>query len=165
MGTVRILHASDLHISLYRNMVSSIDYFSHLRDEQNLNLWTLTKLAREFFKGFRKKMTASSYDSVVLKRLAHFIYDAAKRKVVDGQFVIEDSPDKVDAILLTGDLATTGSPKDIAVVKEFLQSTVDPGVPYRNLNREATLAAVASPVWYLPGNHDRFVPTLKPASI
>lgn len=110
-------------------------------------------------------MTASSYDPVVLKRLALFIYENARKKYVDDELVTEDGPDKVDAIILTGDLATTGSVKDINRVKNFLHSPGKPRVPYLNLEREATLAAVVSPVWYLPGNHDRFVGTLNSAGI
>jgi 3',5'-cyclic AMP phosphodiesterase CpdA len=159
MATVRILHASDLHISIHRNMVSSIDHFSHLRDQDNLNLWTLAKLARELYTGFRKKMTASSYDSVVLKRLALFIYENAKKKYLGDRVLTEDGPDKIDAVVITGDLATTGSANDIAAVRDFLRSPASLREPYLNSNHEATLAAVASPVWYLPGNHDRFEPT------
>ena len=159
MATVRILHASDLHISIDRNMVSSIDHFSHLRDQHNLNLWTLAKLARELYRGFRKKMTASSYDSVVLKRLALFIYDNAKKKYKGDRLLTENGSDKIDAVVITGDLATTGSANDIGAVSEFLHSSPSSRQPYLNSKQEATLAAVASPVWYLPGNHDRFEPT------
>ena len=160
MPTLRILHASDLHISLFKNMVSSVDHFSNLRDQQNLNFWTLSKLAAEFFRSFRKKMTASSYDPVVLKRFAHFVYNHSRTKFVDGAVSIEKEPTKVDAVILTGDLATTGSPHDIERVSSFLSSPFDARYPYLNNNHEATLSAIQDPIWFFPGNHDRFVPTL-----
>lgn len=160
MPTLRILHASDLHISVFKNMVSSVDHFSNLRDQQNLNFWTLSKLAAEFFRSFRKKMTASSYDPVVLKRLAHFIYNYSRTKVVDGAVATENDPNSVDAVILTGDLATTGSSHDIQRVSNFLSSPFDHRYPYLNNNHEATLSAIKDPIWFFPGNHDRFVPTL-----
>lgn len=157
MPTIRILHASDLHISVHQNMVSPIDHFSNLRAQGNLGFVTLVKLARMAYKAFRQKMTASSYESNVLKHLAKFIYDRSRQKLKGGQLVFEDGADKIDAIVLSGDLATTGDPDDIDMVKDFLFSAPgDLRYPYENLIHEATLSAVKSPIWYFPGNHDRF---------
>jgi 3',5'-cyclic AMP phosphodiesterase CpdA len=139
-------------------MVSTVDHFSHLQDQRNLNLWTLSKLAVGFYKAFRKKMTASSYDPVLLKRLAHFAYENARGKEDDAG--VEGGLDKLDAIILTGDLATTGNQNDIQLVKSFLQSTGNSRYPYLNDQHEATLGAIQIPIWFLPGNHDRLVPTL-----
>jgi len=155
VATVRILHASDLHMSVHKNMVSPVDQFSHLRSQANLNLLTLSNLAREAYKAFRKKMTASSYEPVVLKRLAHFIYHNSKEKLVDGKVVTEDSPEKIDAVILSGDLATTGHLDDIKKVKNFFTAPFDSRYPYESQMHEATVSAVRTPIWYFPGNHDR----------
>jgi len=44
MRTIRLLHASDLHISTHKNMVSPVDQLSQLR-KVNLNPTTLVHLA------------------------------------------------------------------------------------------------------------------------
>ena len=159
MTSVRILHASDLHISIYKNEISTSDKFSHLLDTSTIGPWEFAKLARQAFKAFRKKMTASSYEPEVLKRLAYFIYDRAREITFQGRTVVQEGVDKIDAVVLSGDLATTGNDTDIMKVKEFLSSPSDARYPYENLNHEATLNAVKTPVWFLPGNHDRFQPT------
>jgi 3',5'-cyclic AMP phosphodiesterase CpdA len=160
MATVRILHASDLHISVYKNERSPVDKFSDLHMQGNLNLWTLSKLGREAYKSFRQKMTASSYSPQLLKYLAHFIYYQARRKVTeDGLLIEQEGPEKIDAVILTGDLATTGNLNDIQKVKRFLTADFNPKYPYISRRQEATLSALKIPVWYFPGNHDRFVPT------
>lgn len=161
MPTIRILHASDLHISIHKNMVSPIDQLTQLGNVK-LNPTTLAQLAKwatRALKAFLKKMTASSYEPDVLKHLTLFIYNNARQKKVDGEDQIEQGDDKVDAVLLSGDVATTGSQLDIDKVKSFLNSSIDPIHPYENLNGEATLTAVSIPVWIVPGNHDRFEPT------
>ena len=163
MFTFRILHASDLHISVHKNMVSPIDQLTQLQ-KGNLSLATLAQLARwatSALKAFLKKMTASSYEPDVLKRLTLFIYDNARQRIVDGEDRTEEGEDKIDAVLFSGDLATTGSQLDIDKVKSFLNSSIHPYYPYENLNNKATLTAVSIPVWFIPGNHDRFEPTTK----
>lgn len=160
MSTLRILHASDLHISTNKRMVSPVDMFSHLSATGNLSLATLSSLAMRALPGFLRKTTASSYDPDLLEFLAEFIYENAKKKLGDEDSLIEEvGPEKLDAVIITGDLATTGKAGDIGLVKEFLKGPFDPRYPHLNLNQEATLAAVKIPVWYFPGNHDRFTPT------
>jgi 3',5'-cyclic AMP phosphodiesterase CpdA len=160
MPSIRILHASDLHISTYKNRVSAVDHFAQLRMTGDMGVWQLGALAWQFYEAFRRKMTASSYDPVVLKFLAQFIYSHARQKRWKGGTVSEAGADKVDAIILSGDLATSGYDTDIDKVKEFLSAAPHPWYPYASSDEDevATLAAIVSPVWYLPGNHDRFVP-------
>ena len=162
MPRIRILHASDLHISFYKNMVSPVDEFHQLL-AQGLTLTELSAIAYNLAKAYWKKMAASSYDPTVLHRLAFFIYLNAKERWMNGQVVFNHS-ESIDAVLLSGDLATRGTVEDIQRVDEFLNSRPNPSVPYENDNCDGTLAAVMIPKWILPGNHDRFRPSWGPTS-
>lgn len=108
-------------------------------------------------------MAVSSYDPEILESLAEFIYENAKRKLdYDGSEIIDDGEEKLDAVILTGDLATTGSRDDIEMVAKFLRAKFNAKYPHKSQEddyRGATLSAVKIPVLYLPGNHDRYIPT------
>jgi predicted phosphodiesterase len=162
MPTIRILHASDLHISAQKDKnVSPIDQLTQL-GKVKLNPTTLLHFASwvtRALKAFLKKMTASSYEPDVLKRLTLFIYNNARKKKIDGREHTEQGEDKIDGVILSGDLATTGIQLDIDKVKRFLSSSIDPVHPWKNQDGEATLTAVSIPIWIVPGNHDRFEPT------
>lgn len=162
MPTIRILHASDLHISAQKDMnISPIDQLTQL-GKVKLNATTLLFLAswtKRALKAFLKKMTASSYEPDVLKRLTLFIYDNARKRKIDGKDQVEVGDDKIDAVILSGDLATTGIQIDIDKVQRFLSSSIDALHPWKNQDGEATLTAVSIPIWIVPGNHDRFEPT------
>jgi predicted phosphodiesterase len=160
MTAIKILHASDLHISINKSFRSPVDKFSDLRELGKLKPWELSKLAVKTLIVFLKKMAASSYDPKLLKYLTEFIYENAKKKLDDdGSLLEDDSPNKIDAVVLTGDLATTGHLDDIKMVESFLKAPFDPRYPHLSHTHEATLSAVRIPVWYFPGNHDRFTPT------
>jgi predicted phosphodiesterase len=63
----------------------------------------------------------------------------------------------LDAVILTGDLATTGDKVDLQQAYDFLHAP--PGHPaFQSATRRATLAGVQKPLLLLPGNHDRFGP-------
>lgn len=162
MPTLRILHASDLHISAQKNKnISPIDQLTQL-GKVKLNATTLLHLAnwaRRALKAFLRKMTASSYEPEVLKHLTLFIYNNARKKKVDGKDQTEEGDDKIDAVILSGDLATTGIQIDIDKLQRFFSSPIDPVHPWENQDGEATLAAVSIPKWIVPGNHDRYEPT------
>lgn len=149
--SIRILHASDLHISFHKNMVSPLDQFRQLQAQGALSPKELVKLALKLRRDCIKKMAASSYDPDVLHDLARFIYDNARHRTVDD--------DGVDAVLLSGDLATLGTAADFYEVKQFLTSTPGPRLRYENSNGHATLSGIGIPTWMLPGNHDRYIPT------
>lgn len=108
-------------------------------------------------------MSASSYDPEILEALAEFIYENAKHTIYEDSN--NNSPDgekKLDAVVLTGDLATTGTTADIEQVSKFLGARSNPRLPHKSDEEEyrgATLSAVKVPILCLPGNHDRFIPT------
>jgi 3',5'-cyclic AMP phosphodiesterase CpdA len=164
MPSIRILHASDLHISVHKQLRSALDSLGDLDDPWDASAGGIAeklRIAKTLFTTWWKKMSASSYDPEILEALAEFIYEHAKRKSTAEEEVPEGG-EKLDAVVLTGDLATTGSEDDIERVARFLEADSDPRCPYRSRDadyRGATLSAVQVPVLYLPGNHDRFVPT------
>lgn len=135
MKPIRILHASDLHIVLYKNhnYRSPLD---RLEDINFTNDWSWNgireklKTPQNFFNSWWKKLSASSYEPEVLDALAEYIYKNAIRKN-DGQGnLIEDSEGNLDAVILTGDLATTGEKDDILQTRKFLQGTPNEKRPY-----------------------------------
>lgn len=164
METIKILHASDLHISIHKQFRSPVDKLKeiNLGDWSRKGIWEKLKVPSEFTKAWWKKMAASSYDPEILRALAEFIYRRARRKLdPDGKEIYLEDAD-LDAVILTGDLATTGAEDDILQVRNFLSSPFNPKYPHKSRDahyRGATLSAVKIPVVILPGNHDRYVPT------
>jgi 3',5'-cyclic AMP phosphodiesterase CpdA len=163
MSSINLLHASDLHISVDSCLRSPIDRWADLN-----SLWDFS------LGGIKEKLTAvRSSTKALIKRSASSHYPDALESLAE--FIIENSdpataakPDpsipKLDAVILTGDLATTGRKGDIEEVENFLTANPNPKLPYRSNDpkyRGATLAAVSVPVIFLPGNHDRFRPTKK----
>ena len=127
MTSVRILHASDLHISSASNITSPFDHFT----------------PGTLFDAVVEKMLVSTYDPAVLLRLADFIHAQAARGALD-------------AVLLTGDIATTGDIDDLNKALDFIEATPDPRLPSLTTEKAPTLGGLDIPVWLLPGNHDRY---------
>jgi 3',5'-cyclic AMP phosphodiesterase CpdA len=130
MASVRILHASDLHIANQENITSPADRFTP---------GTIKDAAVN-------RMLASSYDSGILLHLARFAYQQAQKGMLD-------------AILLTGDISTTGSREDLQKSVDFIHEPAEHGLGWQNAMGQARLADVGVPVWLLPGNHDRYETT------
>lgn len=127
MTSVRILHASDLHISSVSNITSPFDHFT----------------PGTVFDAVVEKMLVSTYDPAVLLRLVDFIHkQVAKRGL--------------DAVLLTGDIATTGDIDDLNKALDFIQAAPDPRLLSLTSEKEPTLGNLRIPIWLLPGNHDRY---------
>jgi len=166
MASINILHASDLHISLHKQLRSPIDRFGDLRDPWNISphgIGEKLQVVNNLITAWWKKMAASSYDPEILEALAEFIYQNARSKLDEnGDSIVEDGEDKLDAVVLTGDLATTGTSDDIERVSKFLRARSSSKCPHKSDEsdyRGATLSAVKLPILCLPGNHDRFIPT------
>jgi 3',5'-cyclic AMP phosphodiesterase CpdA len=123
------------------------------------------RITKNLYIAWRKERAVSSYNPEILEALAEFIYENAKSKLDEhGSEITEEGKDKLDAVLITGDLATTGTRDDIKRVLKFLRAKFNPKSPYKSTDTDytgGTLSAVKIPVFYLPGNHDRYVPTLK----
>lgn len=164
MASINILHASDLHICIHDQLRSPIDKFGDLENPWDISLSGMSekfRLLPEFALAWWQKMAASSYDPETLQALAEFIYNNARRKLDEqGNEIVESGEDKLDAVVLTGDLATTGSYDDIKLVANFLRAPSSRRCCYKSgekYYRGPTLSAVKIPVLCLPGNHDRFI--------
>lgn len=134
------------------------------------------------WKALRRMSLASSYEPRVLNHLAEFIVHNAKGVKPDVLQYDEDwaskhkivfLKEKLDAVVLTGDLATTGLDADLKLVKRFFNADYDPDVPHLPIARGSIIATLSAldnaktPVVFLPGNHDRYwfhwkVPTYMP---
>jgi 3',5'-cyclic AMP phosphodiesterase CpdA len=133
MPPVRILHASDLHIAVKAKLTSVFDQIS----------------AGMYFHALRPRALASTYDPAILLRLADLIYHD-----YNGRY-INQAAHRLDAVLLTGDLATTGKHHDLEAAVKFIDGPVHPYLPTQTPDYVPTLASSRTPVWLLPGNHDR----------
>lgn len=155
MTPIKILHASDLHISMNEEVRSPVDKWSDLdKWDVSASGWRDKKAAwEEIWKSFLSGTTsASSYQSAILRSFAEFANKYCKKYDDDGRAV----SGFIDAVVLTGDLATTGEEDDIKLVKAFLEAPANEDYPHTSgPGRDATLSALEVPVLYLPGNHDR----------
>jgi predicted phosphodiesterase len=61
----------------------------------------------------------------------------------------------VDAILITGDIATTGLPADLNIARNFVTARATAGGFVSDV-RFPTLNGSGVPIYVLPGNHDRY---------
>lgn len=127
MASVRILHASDLHICTVSNLTSPVDRLS----------------AGTVFDAVVQGILVSSYDVSVLQRFADFVYQQAARGLLH-------------AIVLTGDIATTGEREDLSKALEFFKARPDSRLATHTPEQEPTLAGISIPTFLLPGNHDRY---------
>jgi 3',5'-cyclic AMP phosphodiesterase CpdA len=163
MSSINLLHASDLHIAVDACLRSPIDRWSDLEKRWDLSFGGIkatTKALRDSIKALIKK-GASSYHPDILELLTEFIVENSNHIPAAGA---APSIPKLDAVVLTGDLATTGRKSDIDEVKKFFTANPNPKLPYKSNEphyKGATLAAVSIPKIFLPGNHDRFRPTYR----
>ncbi|MDX6497270.1 MAG: Calcineurin-like phosphoesterase [Blastocatellia bacterium] len=129
MESIRILHASDLHIANIANLKSPIDHLS----------------ARSIWGTIRHRNVATSYDPSILKAFSDFV--AASHPL--------------DAILLTGDIATTGEYADLVRAHRFIGGRFSTAwfSGYPGIFPDPELSRTLAPIWLIPGNHDRLTKT------
>jgi 3',5'-cyclic AMP phosphodiesterase CpdA len=155
MASIRILHASDLHISTRASYTSGWDIVS-----PGVSLNSLGKIVRDPFDAARRlRRTAflSTYDPDPLGAFARLVYDVQTKPAH-----AHELRTPVDAVVLTGDISTSGLQHDLELVREFLEGPAngpdavvsDGGFP--TLAHVNAYAGGDTPVWILPGNHDRY---------
>jgi len=127
MPSVRILHASDLHLASTPNNVSPADRFTPGTIKDALI----------------NQMLASSHDPSILLSFAKFVYQQSRKG-------------SLDAVLLSGDISTTGAREDLDQAFDFIHAPVEPGLGWQDAAGKARLSEVNTLVWLLPGNHDRY---------
>lgn len=91
--------------------------------------------------GFSSLFLPASFDTEAAKGVAQFCSNWS---------------DSVDGIIITGDLATTGSTADIAVAAQFVTEPAG-GPEYLTADRFPTIASLQVPVHVFAGNHDRYM--------
>lgn len=134
MASVRILHASDLHISRRPKLTSALDLIS----------------AGTYLDATRSFALVSTYDPSILLHFADFVY----KDYIDNHVNQQSEP--IDVILFTGDVASTGLAIDLNLALKFIEEPSVPTNPVIWSTGNATLAEVQTPIWLLPGNHDRY---------
>jgi 3',5'-cyclic AMP phosphodiesterase CpdA len=134
MPTINLLHISDLHMAE-----------TPMRAELAA-LWRKPKTA---YRRVKEKEFMASHNPEVVNRLAAFAY---KRR------------DYLNAIVITGDIATTGSTHDLNAGYRLITEPPD-RIPYLTSDGDATLNLPDVPIFILPGNHDRYVPTKRNYSL
>jgi Calcineurin-like phosphoesterase len=129
----RFIHITDLHfcrVPLRRNAQYLVT-----RDAQN----KLDTLSKAWSLGFASLLLPTSYIPDVAKGVAQFCLEWR---------------DAADAIVITGDLATTAIPTDLAVALAFVK---DPATDsFMSDSRMPTLSASGLPVYVMADNHDRY---------
>jgi len=194
MSSIRILHASDIHLArralqrslpdqykviklftknffkdlekgllsgdltslketfagiLSKSSIALLEKSQNLADKEKLNAKidrALEKLALSedaFFRDFIAEITraagfATSFHPLALDSLVNFA----------------ESQSDLHAVILSGDIATTGFTHDLLKAKQFLD-----GPTAGTLAASQSLSHIRIPVWILPGNHDRYTYT------
>jgi 3',5'-cyclic AMP phosphodiesterase CpdA len=84
-------------------------------------------------------LAPSSYDPFLVEAVARWL---------------DRHPNRFDLVLVTGDLATTGHPADLALAHDYLFAPV--ASAYWSQTGQATLQVGRVPLCIMPGNHDRY---------
>lgn len=158
-----LLHLSDLHVSNRPQRVGIGDLFTegvYIDERERPGLWQRVKESLSNLSQNVGEMRASadarigilaSHNEDTLLRLARFIHNGRE---------------SFDAVLISGDLATSGSQSDL--VRAYTVLTADPDAEDRwrakGYASRATLSDVFAPpgeagireLWVVPGNHDRY---------
>jgi 3',5'-cyclic AMP phosphodiesterase CpdA len=65
--------------------------------------------------------------------------------------------DEFDRVLITGDLARTGTVPELTAAHDFLFAPASPGLdPFLTKGMRPTLGSLNRELWLMPGNHDRY---------
>ena|ERR1051325_5719788 len=103
MTSVRILHASDLHIARRAKLISFTDNIS----------------AGMYFNALKSRALVSSYNPTLLVKMTEYIYN----DYVNNHVHHRSAP--IDAVLITGDIATTGLRAALQAALTFVQGPAD----------------------------------------
>ena len=129
MADFRLVHLSDLHIKARRERILGISTDGRAWE------W----LCDHVYKG-ENVTPPKTFSPQVASCVAEYIYNIQ---------------DDLDAVLITGDIANTGSQQDLSAARDLLE-----GSPYGKWGSQvsgfAPILGDGIPVCMLPGNHDRF---------
>lgn len=130
MAQFRLLHLSDLHFCARSSGPDAIEILKHEARQLRIH--------RALFQ-IRRNGLFSGHNRDRARAVAEFALDHRG---------------ELDGIVITGDLATTGLPADLAAARAFVDSPAARDAVDANGN--ATLAASELRIMLLPGNHDRY---------
>jgi 3',5'-cyclic AMP phosphodiesterase CpdA len=94
----------------------------------------------ERLSAIRKGTYAASHSTGRLKALVELVYKLESR---------------LDAVMITGDIATTGLTFDLEFALRFVEGVPDSNNKHRS-NNFPTISGIQRPIFLLPGNHDRY---------
>jgi predicted phosphodiesterase len=134
MGHFRFLHISDLHLA---------EEADHLNRHDKI---------REIFSG-GTDVSLAEYPINVLKKLVKPTTYSSFAQFMTAKFCY-DCRDDVDAIVLTGDIATTGREKDLRAASDFVLRNTK--THFYKWDQSTSLSAGGRSVFVMPGNHDRY---------
>ena len=126
MTKFRFVHISDAHLAVIPGRKNFKELFDNPR-----------ALTFRDFKQGKVSILPASFDRDILESATRFIYERYST---------------IDAVVFTGDLATTGLAADILVAKNFIQSGSNSFVE----NDLPVLGFAINKLSLMPGNHDRF---------
>jgi 3',5'-cyclic AMP phosphodiesterase CpdA len=133
MATFHVVHISDLHIAAQPHRAMAPTYVKQC-------------VARKSVSGAQNVLRPSSYLPQT------YCPDVARKAA---KLIFEQRHGK-NLILMSGDIATTGLPHDLAVAHRYVAAPAAAHRGFRSDAGEATFNIPGLPVFLLPGNHDRF---------
>lgn len=110
-----------------------------------------------FLKQLNRRSPATYYDAVRKGTYAATHSTGKLRALVS---LVHRLRDQIDAVVITGDIATTGLDYDLALAHAFVDGPPD-AHDSRTSHRFPTLSGAGIPIFLLPGNHDRYKLRLK----
>lgn len=164
MPTFKLLHLSDLHLSVRPQLVGVAELLEEgifLGDGDERGLLARVKavvsagtaLAGYVGSNRRGPGILASHNADVLLRLARFAYRYRAT---------------YDAVLVSGDLATSGSHRNLSLAFDLFTAKPDAAEPWKaatdlakpprraGATARPTLTALQKPIWIVPGNHDHY---------
>jgi hypothetical protein len=134
MAIFRLLHSSDLHVAFRQERIGVVDYWQS---------------GLRSPRSLRRVRRTSSYSPDLLDGLIELVYRQG---------------DRFDAVLLSGDLATTGKEEDLEQARSCIDgnagahwsSSHSSERPRPEVASHRALKGAGRPILLLPGNHDRY---------
>ncbi len=131
------IHLSDIHLCVEPNRKNILSYGPREIDT------LIAQLKRRRKPKFRSLLYPATYSPETLSGVARFCADWSE---------------EIDAVLISGDLCTTGTASDLNVGANFLSSPFLRGVLARNYF--PSISETAPEIILIPGNHDRYANNL-----
>ena len=133
----RYIHVSDLHLCIEprrRNVMELYTRFPGGVIDVVRQLYEQRKLS-----GFKSVLKPASYEVAQLSGIARFCFDWL---------------DRIDGVIISGDLCTTGLLQDLRIGEKFLREAPRSGVLTND--GSPTISPFQTWIRLLPGNHDRY---------